>query len=434
MDKNNFSKKISLILGILIICFGVAFYITAWQEPNSSPTGENVDAPLNISSENQTKEGGLTLNTGGSENALVIDQGNFCLAGDCRSSWAEEAGIPTTYQMSATAFIQEPIYYAKSTSYSCPEGFSAIMTSCSTLLQDGREYPDFNACVCSTGGRTASLTQQVSKCDSYMGSSGCSPASSCTPYTWYDSEGWEYMSIWCELPINDASCVMEFQCGVKLQVNCTSGSQCASGHCVDGYCCNTACDQPCYACNISNHEGTCSPLTGTYVEDAGCTTPCMGCLAGECVALPNNTQDVYGANVCNQTCKKCSEGSCINQASFEDLFNQCPAAGCTTGDCAGSSGTCALSVNPIVVVAQENKSCTQTCQTYSGCSSCVSIGTDAGANNMKYWTWETYCWDEGCYSYGVQQSGNCSSYIPTRSFYDYWTGYISIPATFCKCQ
>lgn len=59
----NFLKKnlISLIFGILVICFVIGFYILAWTEPTSSPPEGNVAAPLNTSISPQTKGGALTL-------------------------------------------------------------------------------------------------------------------------------------------------------------------------------------------------------------------------------------------------------------------------------------------------------------------------------------------------------------------------------------
>src|SRR5262249_14239416 len=34
-------------------------------------------------------------------------------------------------------------------------------------------------------------------------------------------------------------------------IKCTSGSQCQTGFCVDGICCNTACDSPCHSCALA---------------------------------------------------------------------------------------------------------------------------------------------------------------------------------------
>jgi len=37
--------------------------------------------------------------------------------------------------------------------------------------------------------------------------------------------------------------------------------QCLSMHCVDGVCCDTACDGPDQICNLPGREGTCLPIT-----------------------------------------------------------------------------------------------------------------------------------------------------------------------------
>lgn len=62
MNKLISPKTTALTFGILVICFVVAFYVVAWQEPTEVPPGGNVPAPLNVGSDGQTKEGGLTIN------------------------------------------------------------------------------------------------------------------------------------------------------------------------------------------------------------------------------------------------------------------------------------------------------------------------------------------------------------------------------------
>ncbi len=69
-------KLVSLTFGILVLCFAVGFYALAWHSPTASPPGNNVAAPLNVSSVGQTKAGGLMLNTGGAANGLIVDKGN----------------------------------------------------------------------------------------------------------------------------------------------------------------------------------------------------------------------------------------------------------------------------------------------------------------------------------------------------------------------
>jgi hypothetical protein len=77
MLKKQISPKIvALVFGIIVICFAVAVYVSAWTEPSTAPPGSNVAAPLNTSGTGQSKAGGLILNTGGAANGLIVDQGD----------------------------------------------------------------------------------------------------------------------------------------------------------------------------------------------------------------------------------------------------------------------------------------------------------------------------------------------------------------------
>jgi len=77
MKKEASYKAIYLTFGILVICLAIASYaIAQWTEPTSTPPGDNVSTPLNVSNVGQSKAGGLILNTGGATNGLIVDQGN----------------------------------------------------------------------------------------------------------------------------------------------------------------------------------------------------------------------------------------------------------------------------------------------------------------------------------------------------------------------
>jgi hypothetical protein len=116
-------------------------------------------------------------------------------------------------------------------------------------------------------------------------------------------------------------------CGVSQAVTC------ATGNCVDGYCCNSGCGSPCAACNVSGSEGTCTPVTGSSpVGGRSCTgggvAPCGGYCNGStsCFYPPNSTMCTP-----NLACS----GNTLQQQSY------CNGAGLCT---AGASGPCAGNV------------------------------------------------------------------------------------------
>ena len=68
MKKEVSPKIISLTFGVLVVCFAIVAYVSAqWAEPTCDPTVDphacNVDLPLNVSSNVQSKLGPLILNT-----------------------------------------------------------------------------------------------------------------------------------------------------------------------------------------------------------------------------------------------------------------------------------------------------------------------------------------------------------------------------------
>ena len=93
LKKKVSSKIVALVFGIIVICFAVAVYVSAWTEPGVAPPGDNVPAPLNASSEAQQKIGGLLLNTGGFPNGLIVDQGNVGIGTPDPSAKLEISGV-----------------------------------------------------------------------------------------------------------------------------------------------------------------------------------------------------------------------------------------------------------------------------------------------------------------------------------------------------
>lgn len=84
MQKQISYKIVSLVFGILVICFVVGFYVLAWTEPTVAPPGDNVFPPLNTSNNPQTKTGALRV--GG----LTVDNDTYL------ATSAGDVGIGTT--------------------------------------------------------------------------------------------------------------------------------------------------------------------------------------------------------------------------------------------------------------------------------------------------------------------------------------------------
>ena len=143
---------------------------------------------------------------------------------------------------------------------------------------------------------------------------------------------------------------------------CTLSSQCDTGLCVDGVCCETTCNGTCMACDTAADPGVCSPVvsapdpdtcaapfacgsTGTCGLPKG--APCTGperCATGLCV-------DGYCCDTtCTGSCDACngadinwpgaSNGTCANAPLF---FPGSPACGAYF--CNGARGTCPTSCN-----------------------------------------------------------------------------------------
>jgi len=86
---------------------------------------------------------------------------------------------------------------------------------------------------------------------------------------------------------NGQACTASGGCNAKNGTACSSASACASGFCVDGVCCDSACDGTCVSCSQANRAGKCSPHTAGSdpqnqcgLGSGTCRSTCNG--AGAC--------------------------------------------------------------------------------------------------------------------------------------------------------
>jgi len=93
-------------------------------------------------------------------------------------------------------------------------------------------------------------------------------------------------------------------CKDKNGQTCSDGTTCASGFCVDGHCCNSACTDTCKACDVSGVEGTCTNVLLNGNDPTTCTAPTQVCNGNGACKLANG-----------QTCgadDECASGDCNN--------------------------------------------------------------------------------------------------------------------------
>lgn len=119
----------------------------------------------------------------------------------------------------------------------------------------------------------------------------------------------------------DLDCQLGYYCAAdgtcKPKANpgdsCTGGNTCASGYCVDGVCCNSACDGTCEACNLVDMAGTCSPYPSGSDPERECPAGqfCGGGRACVIDVRPNGQ-----ACTENRSCQSghCADGVCCNAA------------------------------------------------------------------------------------------------------------------------
>lgn len=133
---------------------------------------------------------------------------------------------------------------------------------------------------------------------------------------------------------------------------CKPGDTCASGTCVDGFCCNTTCDGQCEACDVAGHEGTCTPVSGKPHHEA-CAGDPSGTCAGSCDGK-TTVSCTYPTTTCGAGTASCAAGvaqippTCANGTCGAATTQSC-ALGCFQDGCLGvqqvatnSGSACAL--------------------------------------------------------------------------------------------
>jgi RHS repeat-associated protein len=121
-------------------------------------------------------------------------------------------------------------------------------------------------------------------------------------------------------------------------LGCTANSQCTTGFCVDGVCCDTACNNNCDACNLPNLVGTCSPMpSGTSCRAATGACDVAEVCNGSSVTCP---ADALAPPT--TTCRPAAPGGCDVAETCTGTSAACPADGfaAATTTCRPANGAC----------------------------------------------------------------------------------------------
>ncbi len=221
---------------------------------------------------------------------------------------------------------------------------------------------------------------------------------------------------------------------------CSAGSECCSGNCVDGYCCNSACGGTCDACNITGHEGTCvdddskctgckSCSGGTCVDDdtlcSGTTSSCYcdggacqsctdpgGCSYPTCIGYTCGTADYGTSHQCDSTWKCSSSSGDNNYGNGGDYRCQGYCDGSGNCDYAGNCSLCRTD--------SENSGDSGNQPTVAG--SCIDY-TGCSGGSCQSSTSTEYCWSSTWLREYYASSGSCTGYWKNCNDYDGWYNY-----------
>lgn len=175
------------------------------------------------------------------------------------------------------------------------------------------------------GGRSCqnSVLGSVSTCDG-AGSCNLGTLFACAPYLCDPESGTCFNSCTSDAQCTSGNPCTNGSCFTRRDT-CSENAVCASGFCVDGVCCNSACDGPCENCGLVGSIGTCAPVAAGAPDPHGIchsdTTSTCGQTGlcdgkGGCGYYPQGTV--------------CSMGSCSD--GFATPASVCDGKGvCTSG-------------------------------------------------------------------------------------------------------
>ena len=253
----------------------------------------------------------------------------------------------------------------------------------------------------------------------------------------------------CETDIDcdtGAICQANHTCGPKpIGFVCTKATECASGFCVDGVCCENACTGTCQSCALPTSPGHCLMVAAhnpdprgacqdTGAPSCGTNGKCDG--TGGCEKYPVGTvcasekceSDLFtGASTCNATGQcvapdarpcvpyVCNGSQCFGTCATDD---QCKAPNsCIANSCGlkGNGAACSAGVECQSSFCAQGFCCNAACD--GKCQSCGLPNTQGTCTNVPIGSVDpaTVCTDQGPTSCGTNGkcdgNGACQLYL-----------------------
>jgi hypothetical protein len=185
--------------------------------------------------------------------------------------------------------------------------------------------------------------------------------------------------------------------------------ECLTGHCVDGVCCDTACDGACDRCDQSGKLGECqTDVSGDPVGERDCG-PGLACNAGACRTHCETHDDCRSTHFC-------SDGNCVERLPLKsrcDATRECAGASpcvdgfCCDSACNGPCEACGESGTPgkCVPVSGVPRGSRQGCGAPSGECGLACDGRDRSACHLQ--PSGADCGENGCKDGVVQHLSTC---------------------------
>lgn len=182
-------------------------------------------------------------------------------------------------------------------------------------------------------------------------------------------------------PLGDTAKVRVTYYEGKQGEPCKWSEGCASGVCVDGYCCDRVCSGQCEACDVPQSQGQCVTVAG---QPHGQRTPCAGqgeTCGGQCDGVETESCVYPSAEVV------CEQGSCVDGVVTP------------TRNCSGDGSCTPVEARECAPFLCQGESCSTSCSHGSQCADNAFCGN--GLCTTKRATGRGCRRDEQCLS------GNC---------------------------